>query len=116
MGLFSSKKTDTNDSGLSLVEQKGSSIITYDGNGKLIKSISSSGGILQGYGTDFFVVTNGNVTNVYDSKCSYIKNVLTNNKKVMGVGGNTFSVNDGNVITIYDKNCKIVGTKKVSAK
>ena len=116
MGLFSSNKTDSNESGLSLVEQKGSSITTYDGKGKLIKSISASGGVLQGYGSDFFVVTNGNVTNVYDAKCSYIKNVLTNNKKVMGVGGNTFSVNDGNVITIYDKNCKIIGTKKVSAK
>ncbi len=116
MGLFSSNKNDTNDFGLSLVEQKGSTISTYDANGKLIKNASSSGGILQGYGHDFYVVTNGNITNIYDTKCSYIKNLLTNNKKVIGVGGNSFSVSDGNVIMMYDKNCKIIGTKKISAK
>ena len=64
------------------VAQNGSTITTYDENGNRIQSMSSSGGELKGFGTDFFVVKKGaNLAVTYDADCKQIKAINTAFKK-----------------------------------
>lgn len=96
------------------VEQKGSTIISFDNKGKRIKNMSSGGGELKGHGTDFFVLQKGRNTAVtYDANCKQIKAINIADKEIVSVGGDSFTTRKGNIVNIFDKKGKLISTKKV---
>lgn len=96
------------------VEQKGSQIVVYDTKGKQIKNMSTGGGELKGYGTDFFVLKkgNGNAT-TYDLNCRLIKSIAIADYEITGASGNNFTTKRKNQMRVYDKSGKMISSRNV---
>jgi len=84
----------------------------YDQDGKIIKTLSSTIGELQGFSASFFVVKSGSWYYIYDANGKKTKTLSESTVgKVLSVSGETFTSQVGSWIYTWSKEGKKIGTR-----
>lgn len=98
---------------ISTIQDDGSKYCIYDQKGKKVTCTSRNIGKLEGYGSDWFVVTNKNKIFLYNIQGHKYKSLsISSVGEVVSVGSGTFVTRkNGNLIT-YDKEGKKINSRK----
>lgn len=97
---------------ISSIDDKGSWYYVYDEQGKKVATLSKNIGTVQGFGSDWFVVTTNNWLYLYDIKGRKYKTMsLSSYGEVVSVGSNTFVTRKGSWLYTFDRNGKKINTR-----
>ena len=85
----------------------------YDQDGKSIKTISTSQGVIVAHGTSFYILKQGSTFYIiYDVNGRRITTLSVSNVgEVIAASGDTFTSRNGGWIYTWDKNAKRINTR-----
>ena len=97
---------------ISSIDERGSWYYVYDEKGRKVATLSKSVGKLEGYGSDWFVVTTSSWLYLYDiNGRKYHTKSRSSVGEVVSVGSNTFVTRKGSWLYTFDRNGKKIATR-----
>ena len=96
---------------ISNIERNGSWYDIYDQRGKRAKSLSTSIGNLEGFSSDFLIVSKMSWYDIYDEYGKRIKSLSNSIGNIVSVSGNTFVVRKSSWLDTYDMYGKKINSR-----
>lgn len=98
---------------ISTIQDNGSKYCIYDQKGKKVTCLAKKIGKLEGYGSDWFVVTNKGKIYLYDIKGHKYKSLsISSVGEMVSVGSESFVTRKNGKLITYDKDGKKTNSRK----